>query len=66
MVGLMPHPERAVHAILGSTDGVPLLQSLLKQAAAVEAAARSRTRRQRLMPAFFSTSGATPLWRHTP
>ena len=30
VVGLMPHPERAVHAILGSTDGVPLLQSLLK------------------------------------
>jgi phosphoribosylformylglycinamidine (FGAM) synthase-like amidotransferase family enzyme len=30
----MPHPERAVHAILGSTDGTPLLQSLLKQAAA--------------------------------
>jgi len=35
VVGLMPHPERAVHAILGSTDGVPLLQSVLKQAAAV-------------------------------
>jgi len=35
VVGLMPHPERAVHAILGSTDGVPLLQSLLKRAAAV-------------------------------
>jgi phosphoribosylformylglycinamidine synthase len=34
VVGLMPHPERAVHAILGSTDGVPLLQSLLKLAAA--------------------------------
>jgi phosphoribosylformylglycinamidine synthase subunit PurQ / glutaminase len=34
VVGLMPHPERAVHAILGSTDGVPLLQSLLKRAAA--------------------------------
>ena len=27
VVGLMPHPERAVHAILGSTDGVPLLQN---------------------------------------
>jgi phosphoribosylformylglycinamidine synthase len=34
VVGLMPHPERAVHAILGSTDGVPLLQSVLKRAAA--------------------------------
>ena len=29
VVGLMPHPERASAALLGSTDGVPLLQSLL-------------------------------------
>jgi len=29
VVGLMPHPERAVDALLGSTDGVVLLQSLL-------------------------------------
>ncbi|MGH9247131.1 MAG: phosphoribosylformylglycinamidine synthase subunit PurQ [Acidimicrobiales bacterium] len=29
VVGLMPHPERACHALLGSTDGVPLLRSLL-------------------------------------
>jgi len=33
VVGLMPHPERAVHDLLGSTDGVPLLQSLLSAAA---------------------------------
>jgi phosphoribosylformylglycinamidine synthase len=32
VVGLMPHPERASAAILGSTDGVPLLQSLLSRA----------------------------------
>jgi phosphoribosylformylglycinamidine synthase subunit PurQ / glutaminase len=32
VVGLMPHPERASHALLGSTDGVPLLQSLLTAA----------------------------------
>jgi phosphoribosylformylglycinamidine (FGAM) synthase-like amidotransferase family enzyme len=25
----MPHPERASHTLLGSTDGVPLLRSLL-------------------------------------
>ena len=34
VVGLMPHPERATHELLGSTDGVPLLQSLLHAAAA--------------------------------
>lgn len=30
VVGLMPHPERATGDLLGSTDGVPLLRSLLK------------------------------------
>jgi phosphoribosylformylglycinamidine synthase I len=29
VVGLMPHPERAISALLGSDDGVPLLRSLL-------------------------------------
>ena len=29
VVGLMPHPERASEAILGSTDGAVLLESLL-------------------------------------
>jgi phosphoribosylformylglycinamidine synthase len=33
VVGLMPHPERASHPLLGSTDGDPLLQSMLKTAA---------------------------------
>jgi phosphoribosylformylglycinamidine synthase len=33
VVGLMPHPERAVEAILGSDDGVMLLRSLLDAAA---------------------------------
>jgi phosphoribosylformylglycinamidine synthase len=33
VVGLMPHPERAVEAILGSDDGVMLLRSLLGAAA---------------------------------
>ena len=37
VVGLMPHPERASDALLGSEDGVPLLRSLLD--AAVRAAA---------------------------
>lgn len=34
VVGLMPHPERASLALLGSADGVPLLQSLLATAGA--------------------------------
>jgi len=29
VVGLMPHPERASDPLLGSTDGLPLLRSLL-------------------------------------
>jgi phosphoribosylformylglycinamidine synthase len=37
VVGLMPHPERASHLLLGGADGVVLLQSLL--AAAERAAA---------------------------
>ncbi|MEX0767312.1 MAG: phosphoribosylformylglycinamidine synthase subunit PurQ [Microthrixaceae bacterium] len=32
VVGLMPHPERACHELLGSTDGVGLMQSLLDSA----------------------------------
>ncbi len=32
VVGLMPHPERASHPLLGSTDGLPLLRSLLLSA----------------------------------
>jgi phosphoribosylformylglycinamidine synthase len=34
VVGLMPHPERAISSLLGSDDGIPLLQSLIAQAAA--------------------------------
>jgi phosphoribosylformylglycinamidine synthase len=34
VVGLMPHPERACHPLVGSTDGVVLLQSLLATAGA--------------------------------
>jgi len=33
VVGLMPHPERASSALLGSTDGVLLLRSLVSSAA---------------------------------
>lgn len=34
VVGLMPHPERASHALLGSSDGAVLLRSLLASAGA--------------------------------
>ena len=34
VVGLMPHPERACDALLGSEDGRPLLRSLLVAASA--------------------------------
>jgi phosphoribosylformylglycinamidine synthase len=37
--GLMPHPERASEAILGSDDGLLLLRSMVESAARVEAAA---------------------------
>lgn len=33
VVGLMPHPERATSELLGSSDGVPLLQALLTSSA---------------------------------
>lgn len=31
VLGMMPHPERAVEVLLGGTDGLPLFQSLLDQ-----------------------------------
>ena len=34
VVGLMPHPERACHPLVGSTDGAVLLRSLLASAGA--------------------------------
>ena len=34
VLGMMPHPERAVDALLGSTDGLPLFQALLDRVAA--------------------------------
>jgi len=38
VAGLMPHPERAAEAILGSTDGLPILRSLVEAAAGRAAA----------------------------
>ena len=34
VLGMMPHPERAVDKLLGSTDGLPLLESVLARVAA--------------------------------
>ncbi len=39
VVGLMPHPERAVDALLGSLDGTVLLGALLRSAGATTPAA---------------------------
>jgi phosphoribosylformylglycinamidine synthase subunit PurQ / glutaminase len=33
VLGLMPHPERAVDALLGSADGLPLFESILQRVA---------------------------------
>ncbi len=30
VLGMMPHPERAVHKLLGSDDGLPLFRSMIK------------------------------------
>jgi phosphoribosylformylglycinamidine synthase len=30
VLGMMPHPERAVHPLLGSTDGAPLFTALVR------------------------------------
>ncbi len=43
VVGLMPHPERACHELLGSTDGRSLLQSLLVSATASTTGAAVRS-----------------------
>ena len=39
VVGLMPHPERASSALLGSEDGLVLLRALVRAAASASAAA---------------------------
>ena len=31
VLGMMPHPERAMEAILGNTDGMGVFQSILTQ-----------------------------------
>lgn len=58
VVGLMPHPERASHELLGSVDGVPMLRSLLECAASGHVPGAT--------PARLSTSTGTPASRHTP
>jgi phosphoribosylformylglycinamidine synthase len=34
VLGLMPHPERALDTLLGSADGLPLFESLMAEVAA--------------------------------
>jgi phosphoribosylformylglycinamidine synthase len=40
VAGLMPHPETAVEAVLGSDDGLGIIRSLVESAAARTAATR--------------------------
>ena len=41
VLGMMPHPDRAIEEVLGSADGLPLFESLVGTEAAATAAARS-------------------------
>ena len=34
VIGLMPHPERALEDLLGSSDGLPFFESILARVAA--------------------------------
>ena len=34
VLGMMPHPERAMESLLGSTDGLPLFESILSRVSA--------------------------------
>jgi phosphoribosylformylglycinamidine synthase len=54
VVGMMPHPERASHELLGSVDGARVLAAFVRSA------------QDRPMPARFSTAGDTPTSRHAP
>ena len=61
VVGLMPHPERASDALLGSADGAVLLRSLLDGASSGQPATAPLR-----MPARLSTAASTPASRHAP
>ena len=41
VIGMMPHPDRAIEALLGSVDGLPFFESLAGTRATATAAARS-------------------------
>ncbi len=38
VLGMMPHPDRAIEAVLGSVDGLPLFHSLVRSLARAEVA----------------------------
>ena len=62
VVGLMPHPERASDALLGSADGVVLLRVAARRL--VRRRSRGGAHEARVIPAFLSTSAGTPSSRH--
>lgn len=43
VMGMMPHPERATHPLMGSVDGRAVFESLANSYAAMDAKARSGT-----------------------
>ncbi|WP_075221269.1 phosphoribosylformylglycinamidine synthase subunit PurQ [Acuticoccus yangtzensis] len=49
VLGMMPHPENAVEPLLGSTDGLPLFQSIVTSAEAGEATPPRRPLLDRLI-----------------
>ena len=43
VLGMMPHPDRAIEEVLGSVDGLPLFASLVGTVAGTRAAGKGRT-----------------------
>ena len=41
VLGMMPHPDRAIETVLGSVDGLPLFESLVGTAVTASATART-------------------------
>jgi phosphoribosylformylglycinamidine synthase subunit PurQ / glutaminase len=63
VAGLMPHPERAVDALLGCTDGLVLLGSVVEAALARSGGGGQPWEAPLRMPARSSTAAGTPASR---
>ena len=58
VAGLMPHPETAVEAVLGSDDGLGIIRSLVESAAERRGADRTRRDGERAMSALAAAAAA--------